>query len=60
MCNQLGGRFVDRLVREDGQWKVKLGEMMKSLPKGVATVTPEEREKITRERRRALQERPLW
>jgi SnoaL-like domain len=23
MCNQLGGRFVDRLVREDGQWKVK-------------------------------------
>jgi len=23
MCNQLGGRFVDRLVREDGEWKVK-------------------------------------
>jgi hypothetical protein len=23
MCNQLGGRFVDRLVREDGSWKVK-------------------------------------
>jgi hypothetical protein len=23
MCNQLGGRFVDRIVREDGQWKVK-------------------------------------
>jgi hypothetical protein len=23
MCNQLGGRFVDRLVREDGRWKVK-------------------------------------
>jgi hypothetical protein len=22
-CNQLGGRFVDRLVREDGEWKVK-------------------------------------
>jgi len=22
-CNQLGGRFVDRLVREEGQWKVK-------------------------------------
>jgi hypothetical protein len=22
MCNQLGGRFVDRLVREDGAWKV--------------------------------------
>jgi hypothetical protein len=23
MCNQLGGRFVDKLVREDGRWKVK-------------------------------------
>jgi hypothetical protein len=23
MCNQLGGRFVDKLVREDGHWKVK-------------------------------------
>lgn len=23
MCNQLGGRFVDQLVRENGQWKVK-------------------------------------
>jgi hypothetical protein len=23
MCNQLGGRFVDRLVREAGRWKVK-------------------------------------
>lgn len=23
MCNQLGGRFVDRLVREGGRWKVK-------------------------------------
>lgn len=23
MCNQLGGRFVDRLIREDGKWKVK-------------------------------------
>ena len=22
-CSQLGGRFVDRLVREDGTWKVK-------------------------------------
>ena len=22
-CCQLGGRFVDRLVREDGQWKVR-------------------------------------
>jgi hypothetical protein len=23
MCNQLGGRFIDQLVREDGAWKVK-------------------------------------
>jgi hypothetical protein len=23
MCNQLGGRFVDRLVREEGRWKVR-------------------------------------
>lgn len=23
MCNQLGGRFVDQLVRENGSWKVK-------------------------------------
>lgn len=22
-CNQLGGRFVDRLERRDGQWKIK-------------------------------------
>lgn len=23
VCNQLGGRFVDRLEREDGEWKIK-------------------------------------
>jgi hypothetical protein len=23
MCNQLGGRFIDRLVREDGRWRIK-------------------------------------
>jgi hypothetical protein len=23
MCNQLGGRFVDRLQREDGRWLIK-------------------------------------
>jgi hypothetical protein len=23
MCNQLGGRFVDKLRREDGQWRIK-------------------------------------
>lgn len=40
--------------------KVKLGEVLKALPKGVATVTPEQRQDIVRERRRALQERPIW
>lgn len=40
--------------------KVKLAEVLKVLPKGVATVTPEQRQEIIRERRRALQERPLW
>ena len=23
MCNQLGGRFIDQVIRENGQWKVK-------------------------------------
>jgi len=23
MCNQLGGRYVDRLERRDGAWKLK-------------------------------------
>jgi hypothetical protein len=23
MCNQLGGRFVDKLLREDGRWLIK-------------------------------------
>jgi hypothetical protein len=23
LCNQLGGRFVDKLVRENGAWKIK-------------------------------------
>jgi hypothetical protein len=23
MCNQLGGRYVDRLERREGRWKVK-------------------------------------
>lgn len=40
--------------------KVTLGNLRKHLPADVATVSPEEREAIIRERRRALQERPLW
>jgi hypothetical protein len=39
---------------------VKLKDVMKALPKGVATVTPQQRQDILRERRRQLLERPLW
>jgi hypothetical protein len=39
---------------------VKLIEVAAMLPKGVATVTPEQRQAILRERRRQLLERPLW
>lgn len=40
--------------------KVKLDELMDALPADVATVTPEERQDILRERRRALLEKRLW
>lgn len=40
--------------------KVKLKDVMKHLPADVATVTPQQRQEILRERRRALQERRLW
>jgi hypothetical protein len=40
--------------------KVKLADVAAALPNGVATVTPEERQQILRQRRRALQQRPLW
>jgi hypothetical protein len=40
--------------------KLKVAEVLKVLPKGAATVTPAQRQDILRERRRALQERPLW
>jgi hypothetical protein len=39
---------------------VKLKELKNALPANVARVTPEERQAILRERRRALLERPLW
>ncbi len=39
---------------------VKLADVMASMPRGVATVTPAQREQIVRERRRQLQEKPLW
>ena len=40
--------------------KVKLAEVRQLLPADTATVTPEQRDRIVRERRAALQERPLW
>jgi len=40
--------------------KVKITDILAAMPAGVATVTPEERQKILRERRAALLQRPLW
>lgn len=40
--------------------KLKVADVLEALPKGAATVTPAERQEIVRERRRQLQERPLW
>ena len=40
--------------------KVALADVRKHLPHETATVSPEERERIVRERRAAYQERPLW
>ncbi|CAN7587013.1 hypothetical protein LJR225_004404 [Phenylobacterium sp. LjRoot225] len=40
--------------------KVALADVRKSLPPETPTVSPAEREKLIRERRAALQERPLW
>ncbi|MET0240908.1 MAG: hypothetical protein ABW184_13540 [Sphingobium sp.] len=40
--------------------KVALADVRKSLPAGTPTVTAEQREQIVRDRRAALQQRPLW
>ena len=40
--------------------KVKVKDVLKSLPKDVARVTPEQRQEIVRERNRAYQHRALW
>ncbi|MFT3967574.1 MAG: hypothetical protein QM690_17000 [Sphingobium sp.] len=40
--------------------KVALADVRKSLPKGTPTITPKERDRLTRDRRAALQQRPLW
>ena len=36
LCNQLGGRFVDRLVREDGHWKIKHRLVLRDWSTGIA------------------------
>jgi hypothetical protein len=40
--------------------KVAVADVRKHLPPETPSVTPEERERITRERRAAFQQRPLW
>jgi hypothetical protein len=40
--------------------KVALQEVRKSLPADTAVVTPQQRDQIIRDRRSALQQRPLW
>lgn len=40
--------------------KVKLADVRKSLPKDTPTITAQERDQRTRDRRAALQQRPLW
>jgi hypothetical protein len=39
---------------------VPLAEVRSRLPADTPTVTPEQREALIRERRAALQQRPLW
>jgi hypothetical protein len=40
--------------------KVALSDVRRSLPAETPTISPEAREQVVRERRRAFQERPLW
>lgn len=40
--------------------KVKVSQVRNHLPAETSTITPEERERIVRERRASLQQRPLW
>ena len=40
--------------------KVKVAEVVQLLPKDTPRVSPEQRQSIIRERRRALLERPYW
>jgi hypothetical protein len=47
-CNQLGGRFVDRLVREDGAWKVKHRVVMRDWSVAIPVTTDWESSKTLR------------
>lgn len=38
-CNQLGGRFVDKLVREEGQWKIKHRVVMRDWSVAIPVTT---------------------
>ncbi|MCE7796367.1 hypothetical protein LWE61_07305 [Sphingobium sufflavum] len=40
--------------------KVKVADVRKSLPKDTPTITAQERDRLLRDRRAALQQRPLW
>jgi hypothetical protein len=39
---------------------VAVGDIRQHLPPETPTVSPQEREQVIRERRRAFSERPLW
>jgi hypothetical protein len=38
-CNQLGGRFVDKLIRENGEWKVKHRVVMRDWSVAIPVAT---------------------
>jgi hypothetical protein len=38
-CNQLGGRFVDKLVRENGQWKIRHRVVMRDWSVAIPVTT---------------------
>lgn len=40
--------------------KLPLAQVRAALPKGTATITPQQRDRIVRDRRATLQQRPLW
>ncbi|MDG2002197.1 MAG: nuclear transport factor 2 family protein [Novosphingobium sp.] len=47
-CNQLGGRFVDKLVREAGEWKVKHRVVMRDWSVAIPVTTDWESSKTLR------------